>query len=269
METAYNLRADAFRGTAGAYLRYRPPYPKAMLDDLLARAGTRGGGVLVDLACGPGRVALDLAGAFDEVLAIDLEPEMVEAGRAEAGRRGIGNVRWAVGRAEDAEIAPGSVDLITIGEAFHRLDQAAVAARALVWLKPGGCLATMGTEPILRGGEPWKEAVAEVAFRWAGRTAGGWAPAAPGAEMEPDGIERVLTRAGFAEAASHDVFEPRTWTFEAIAGWISSLSICSRRALGGAWPAFEAELLAALGGDRACVFQEELKASYTLARKPG
>lgn len=269
MTTAYNLRPDAFRGTAEAYLRYRPAYPRAMLDELLARAGIARGGMLVDLACGPGRVALDLAHAFEAVIAIDLEPEMIAAGQREAARRGIGNVRWRVGRAEDAEIAPASVDLITIGEAFHRLDQGRIADHALGWLKPGGCLATMGTEPILRGGEPWKDAVADVAFRWAGRTAGGWAPAAPGAEMEPDGIEHVLRMAGLEAVASRDIFEPRTWTFEEIAGWLRSLSICSEKALGGEWPAFEAELKAALGGDEGRVFRENLQASYTLARKPG
>ncbi|MDE2487579.1 MAG: class I SAM-dependent methyltransferase [Alphaproteobacteria bacterium] len=267
METPFNLRPDAFQGAAEAYVRYRPPYPKAMLAALLAQAGRGGGGVLVDLACGPGRVALDLAHAFDAVIAIDLEPEMVAAGAREAARRGVGKVSWRVGRAEAAEIAAGSADLVTIGEAFHRLDQGVVAARALGWLKPGGCLATMGTEPILRGGEPWKDAVAAVAFGWAERGSGGWAPARVGAELEPAGIEGVLRAAGFAMVTSHEVFEPRTWSFEEIAGWLRSLSICSDRALGGDRAAFERELLAALGGDATQVFREEMKASWTLARK--
>lgn len=249
-------------------MRYRPAYPPRMLQDVLARAGAGGGGgVLVDLACGPGRVALDLAHAFDAVIAIDLEPEMVSAGEREAARRGIGNVRWRVGRAEDAQIPPATVDLVTIGEAFHRLDQGVAARKALDSLKPGGCLVTMGTEPILRGGAPWKDAVAEVAFRWAGRTSGGWAPAGSGAEIEPAGIERVLRAAGFAEASSHETIEPYSWSFEQVAGWLRSLSICSEKALGGEWPKFEAELLAALGGDAERVFQDELKGGYTVARK--
>jgi len=123
MNTPSNLRSDTFLGTARAYLRYRPPYPKVLLDDLLARAAAPGMSVLLDLACGPGRVALDLATSFDRVSAIDLELEMIEVGKQEAAHRGIGNVTWLVGRAEDLTLAPSSVDLITIGEAFHRLGQ--------------------------------------------------------------------------------------------------------------------------------------------------
>ncbi|HEX5501996.1 MAG TPA: class I SAM-dependent methyltransferase, partial [Thermomicrobiales bacterium] len=136
--------ADAFAGTARYYARYRPPYPPALLDDLRRRAVVTGAGRLLDLACGPGRVALPLAPFFGEVWAVDLEPEMIEVGREEAARRGATNVRWTVGRAEDVEAPPGSCEMITIGEAFHRLDQRAITTRALTWLAPGCCLATMG-----------------------------------------------------------------------------------------------------------------------------
>ena len=54
---------DAFAGTATYYARYRVPYPAALLQDLLARAGLTGAGRLLDLPCGPGRIAL--AGIFN------------------------------------------------------------------------------------------------------------------------------------------------------------------------------------------------------------
>lgn len=102
MDDAPNLRPDAYAGAASHYLRYRPSYPRPLLADLVARANPPVGSVLLDLASGPGRVALDLAPSFETVWAIDLEPEMVEVGRQEAARRRIGNVSWVVGRAEDA-----------------------------------------------------------------------------------------------------------------------------------------------------------------------
>jgi SAM-dependent methyltransferase len=136
--------AEAFAGTARYYARYRVPYPQVLLDDLRARAALTGAGRLLDLACGPGRVALPLAPFFREVWAVDREPEMVEVGREEAGRRGTTNVRWLVGRAEELEAPPGACELTTIGEAFHRLDRWLIARRALAWLAPGRCLATLG-----------------------------------------------------------------------------------------------------------------------------
>ena len=90
-----NFRRDAFKGTAADYIRYRLPYPRAMLDDLLARAAVPTAGArLLDLACGPGRVAFAIMDHFTEIWAVDLEPEMVEAGRQEAVRRGVSQIHW-------------------------------------------------------------------------------------------------------------------------------------------------------------------------------
>lgn len=264
---AGNLRPDAFAGTAEAYLRFRPPYPRALLDDLVARAAPPRGGVLVDLASGPGRAALDLAGAFGRVLCVDLEPEMVAVGRAEAARRGIGSVAWAVGRAEDAEIPPASVDLIVIGEAFHRLDQPVVAGKAMRWLKPGGWIATLGTEGLFAGGEPWKAALAGIARRWMAKAfPEGWAEGRPGATLGPEGHERVLAEAGFVDVASREFAEPKDWSLEAVLGSLRSSSVCSERALAGETAAFEAEVAEALGPGP---FREVFRSGYTAGRKPG
>jgi trans-aconitate methyltransferase len=65
--TPANLLPGAFAGTATAYARYRPPYPRALLDDLLSRAAVAPNGRLLDLACGPGRVGLALAAEFETV----------------------------------------------------------------------------------------------------------------------------------------------------------------------------------------------------------
>ncbi len=265
MDTPPNLRPEAFAGTAAAYLRYRPAYPKALLDDLLARTGARTGRALLDLACGPGRVVLDLATAFDAVWAIDLEPEMIEVGKCEAARRGIDHVNWLVGRAEDLELAPSSLDLITIGEAFHRLDQPLIAQKALAWLRPGGALATLGAEGVLAGREPWQKTAAAVARR---AFPAGWAEARPGADTGPGAEERALRAAGFVEVESRTFLEPRDWSFEEILGYLKSTSVCSENALGSGFAAFQTELEAALAKEHgAGPFNEDLHCGYTIARK--
>src|SRR5512135_2864207 len=110
MAEAPNIAADAFSGTAEAYLAFRPPYPAALIGDLLAHARLAPAPRLVDLASGPGRVALALAPAFAQVDAVDLEPDMVEVGARETARLGFSHVRWTVGAAEGFEAAAGSVD---------------------------------------------------------------------------------------------------------------------------------------------------------------
>ena len=270
MTTPGNLRADAFAGTAVAYALYRPAYPAALLGALMARAAVGPGGALLDLACGPGRVALDLAGAFETVWAVDLEPEMIEVGRQEARRRGAGNITWFEARAEDLAAAAGGFDLVTIGEAFHRLDQLVIAEKALGWLKAGGCLATLGSEG-LSGPEAWQAAVAEVAHGWMARAfPTGWGVAREGAEVGPGSQERLLRRAGFAEVASVTLEEQRDWSFEAIVGYLQSMSVCSRKALGGDFAAFEAALRGALGDPaEARTFRGPMSWGFTLGRKPG
>ncbi|MGA0601340.1 class I SAM-dependent methyltransferase [Caulobacter sp. KR2-114] len=276
MSTASNLAPDAFVGTAAAYLRYRPPYPRALLDDLLARTGARGAGVLLDLACGPGRVALDLAPAFAAVWAVDLEPEMVALGQQEAARRGLGHVVWQVGRAEDLDLPAGSVDLITVGEAFHRLDQRLIARKALHWLRPGGWLATLGMDGIFAGREAWQQAAAAVARRWSERASGaGIAQARPGNAVGPGADARALQAAGFADVQSHAFAEPRAWSPDAIVGYLRSTSVCSARALGEHSAPFEAELRAVLADEaqaeaaaEAGAFHETLRSGYTIGRRP-
>ncbi|HLI65127.1 MAG TPA: class I SAM-dependent methyltransferase [Caulobacteraceae bacterium] len=265
-----NLQADAFAGTAADYARYRPPYPEALLAEILARAERPPDGRLLDLACGPGRLALPLASRFSEVWAVDLEPEMIAVGRAEAAARGVANIVWSVGRAEDLAAPAAAFDLVTIGEAFHRLDQARIAALAIGWLKPGGALVTLGGVGPLNGDEPWQHAIADLAREWTKPAfPNGWAEAAPGADGGLAGAEVRLRAAGFADVQSHDVVAPLTWTSETIAGYLRSTSVCSARVLGERQGAFEAAQRAALLAlDPAGVFREDARFGYTLARKP-
>jgi hypothetical protein len=70
-----NFPIDAFIGTAGYYVDYRVPYPEELLSDLVMRTNIVGQTRLLDLACGPGRACLALSSWFQEVWAVDLEPE--------------------------------------------------------------------------------------------------------------------------------------------------------------------------------------------------
>jgi ubiquinone/menaquinone biosynthesis C-methylase UbiE len=262
---------DAFAGTASYYLRYRLPYPDKLLADLAARSRITGKGRLIDLACGPGRLALALASSFSEIWAIDIEPEMIEIGKAEGARRGVKNIRWITGRVEDLEAPFASFELITAGEAFHRLDQQRVAAQAHGWLKPAGALATMGCYSILSGREAWQRIVLEVVGRHTGRPpekCGPGVPDKPGIGPEHD--QWVMEEAGFEDVGSHPFVEAHAWTLEAILGYLYSTSLCSKRVLGDKAGAFEEELRSALlAHDSGGVYREHIQWGYTFGRKPG
>lgn len=232
------FRADLFRGTADYYARCRPAYPAALLDDLRQRAGITGDGELLDLACGTGEVALPLAPFFRRVRAVDQEREMVDRGRAKAA--GIDNVTWEVGRAEDLDVPAASLELVTVGNAFHRLDRRLVARRALRWLRPGGCFALLNATGLWSGTQEWQRVAVEVIKKWKVAGTGPAGPRSPESHME------ALRAAGFVRLEEHVFPTPLTWTVEDFIGYLFSSAAASRTVFGGAVEEFEADLRRAL-----------------------
>src|SRR5262249_17419541 len=158
-------------------------------------------------------VALAIADRFDEILAVDQEPEMVAAARREAARRGVRHVHWSVGRAEAFEAPAGRFDLVGIGEAFHRLDRPRIAGKAFGWLKAGGRLVTLGTEGFLAGDAPWRRVLAAVVGRFVGSPAQrtGDRPNPTLAEAIAD-EHAVLRAAGFVDLVAEDFAFRHEWT---------------------------------------------------------
>ena len=262
--------ADAFAGTATYYAKYRPPYPPALIADLLQRAQIAPSGRLLDLASGPGRIAIPLAGHFREVWAVDLEPEMIAVGEQEARQRGATNIRWITGKAEELVAEPDSFDSITIGDAFHRLDQQLIAARCRQWLRPDCCLAILGCSIVTNGTAPWQRAVADTVRHWRNLSLPEGKPS--GAPRPGKGVDHnaaVLRDAGFAEVAGYGFAHPHEWTIETIIGHLYSTSHCSQRLLGKNAPAFERDLeQALLKCDPSGRYHQDMDCGYTLGRKP-
>ena len=71
-----------YRGTAPYYARGRPPYSRALPVTLAAELGLDGAGRLLDVGCGPGVLAIELAGRFAEAIGLDPDADML----AEAAR---------------------------------------------------------------------------------------------------------------------------------------------------------------------------------------
>jgi SAM-dependent methyltransferase len=246
---------------ARCYRLYRPPFPQTLLDDLLTRARVSPKDSLLDLACGPGRVALALAPRVVSVTAIDLEPEMIAEGRAGATERGIANVSWHIARAEDLDAASDTFQLVTIGDAFHRFDQRAILEKAKSWLAPGGAIAILRSLDTLSGAEPWHHRVRDIIAKFTDRD-----PAKLAAPTTAPGqVEAALKTRDFRNVATFDFTMPTEWTLESILGNLASTSYCANAVLGARADTFASEVtnvLAAFASRGA--LHEILSFSYTL-----
>ncbi len=219
--------SSLFAGTASSYARFRPPYPGDLLDLLVAAPPGRRR--VVDLGSGTGELARPLARAFDEVLAVEPEPEMVEVGIARAAGDDIGNITWSIGRAETAELEPASADLIAVGSAFHWMDRELVLDKAAAGLARGGVFAVVGGNSPWTGKEPWQQLIVSVIEDVVGprRRAGA------GEFREPsDPHEVVMARHGFSDVTQHDFVTTHSWTLDGILGYLKSTSFASRAVLG-------------------------------------
>jgi ubiquinone/menaquinone biosynthesis C-methylase UbiE len=225
---------------------------------------------LLDLACGTGQLALALRDSFAEVWAVDQEPETIDFASDKSAQRGVDNVRWIAAAAETLDAPDASFDLITVGNAFHRLRRREVARNAFRWLKDGGCLALVWGEMPWRGQAPWQRALQRLIDEWAARTAAGdRLPAGWEAAIEQEPHQAVLEAAGFAAIGRFEFTDPRRWNVEELIGLLYSTSLLPNHVLGDLSAEFEHDLTSELLRiEPSGRFHADLPFAYDLARRP-
>jgi len=147
-------RAESFGSVAADYDRFRPGYPDALIDDLVAlRPAT-----VLDIGCGTGKAARLIAARGPVVLGVEIDPEMAAIARSHG-------LRVEVGSFESWDDAGRQFDLIISGQAWHWVDPVVAAPKAARLLRPGGTMALFWNydEPE----EPTKAAVDAVYERLA------------------------------------------------------------------------------------------------------
>lgn len=112
---------------------------------LIERAGIREGQSVLDVAGGPGEPSLTIAGIVGpsgSVTCTDAVPEMVEAARSEASRRGITNVQFRQCTADSLPFPDNTFDVVVsrLGAMFFPDAHAGIREMLRV-AKPGGALA--------------------------------------------------------------------------------------------------------------------------------
>jgi ubiquinone/menaquinone biosynthesis C-methylase UbiE len=113
-----------------------------------ALVGANPDDVVLDVCCGPGTMALDLALHVRHVTGLDLTPAMLEQARLAQAARGCANIAWVEGDALHLPFAEGSFTLVTCGAAFHHMLEPALALREMVGVcGRGGRIAVRDVTP--------------------------------------------------------------------------------------------------------------------------
>ncbi len=108
---------------------------------------------MLDVCCGPGTLALDLAPFVSKVTGFDVTPAMLVQARAAQARaaqakRDVDNVEWRQGDVYALPFEAASFSLVTCAAAFHHITDPRAAFQELVRVcRPGGRIVIRDVTP--------------------------------------------------------------------------------------------------------------------------
>lgn len=141
-------KTDARRAWAlGDYHRFATQLIWEVGPVVVEAAGIGPGMRVLDVAAGTGNVAVRAAAAGAEVVASDLTPQSLEAGRRAAEAHGL-ELEWVEADAESLPFADGGFDVVTSAfGAMFAPDHSAVARELVRVCRPGGTIALANFTP--------------------------------------------------------------------------------------------------------------------------
>ncbi len=110
-------------------------------DKVVARMGLEPDHVVADLGAGTGYFTFRISPRvpLGRVYAVDIQQEMLDIIRERMARRGIHNVTPVLGTNTDPKLAPNSIDVVLLVDAYHEFsDPYAMMIAVMKAMKPGG-----------------------------------------------------------------------------------------------------------------------------------
>lgn len=208
MATSPVQTSQGWDATVDAYDRVWSPFFARFAADALRLAGVRAGQRVLDVAAGPGTLAVLAARMGAEVVATDFAPAMIERLQHRVAEAGVANVTAEVMDGQALSLPDGSFDVACsqFGLIFFP-DRGAGFRELYRVLRPGGTAAvvTWSEIPRVRPVAGLLQAVRRALPDWP-------APASPpvASISDPTVLEREMREAGFGQVAVHTV--THAWT---------------------------------------------------------
>ena len=103
---------------------------------------------VLDVACGPGIVACELAPHVKRAVGVDFVPAMLEKARARAGGLGLTNLEWKQGDGGQLDFPDASFSRVITRYSFHHMLRPAETLAEMVRVtKPQGLIAVIDATP--------------------------------------------------------------------------------------------------------------------------
>lgn len=110
---------EQFNRQAEAYSAMQIVRDERMLEFLVGISGVTPEDAVLDVACGPGFMTVAFAERAARAVGVDITDRFLESARAEAARRGLGNVTFLQGDVENLHFGPASFRIALCKFAFH------------------------------------------------------------------------------------------------------------------------------------------------------
>jgi ubiquinone/menaquinone biosynthesis C-methylase UbiE len=128
-----------FTRTAEAFGDYAVSYRVRFAESLMRLVGAGSDDLVIDLACGPGTLALRFAPQVRRVYALDLTPAMLSRARQTAAKDLLANLEFTLGDAQALPFPDRSLDIAVTSYSLHHIpDPARVVGEMARVVKPGG-----------------------------------------------------------------------------------------------------------------------------------
>lgn len=154
---------NRFTSRVENYVKYRPRYPKQVLEILRAECGLTPEWRIADIGSGTGFLTEIFLENGNPTFGVEPNAAMREA--AESLLANYLNFTSLDGTAESTGLDGSSVEMVTAGQAFHWFHLAKAKAEFLRILKPGGWVALVWNER--RGGTPFLDAYEDLLQKFA------------------------------------------------------------------------------------------------------
>lgn len=139
-----NNSIHRFSSRVDSYARFRPSYPKQIIETLERECGFSSDSIVADIASGTGIFTKLLLEHGNRVFGVEPNPEMRRAG--EEFLAAYPNFASVTGTAEDTTLALHSVDFVTAAQAGHWFDRKKSRREFARILKPGGWVVLIWNE---------------------------------------------------------------------------------------------------------------------------